>query len=204
MAERLKLMGNAKYSNGFKLTTHESCLMDPFKWKKPAMVFVNSMSDLYHEEVPDDFILKVFSVMNNNRNLVFQLLTKRPERLFRIAKKLEWTPNIWQGVTVENHKYVNRIDALRNIPAATKFISFEPLIGNVGNVNLKGIDWAIVGGESGPGCRPVEKAWVLSIKDQCERQETLFYFKQWGGKNKKKAGRELLGRTWDDIPQYTH
>jgi protein gp37 len=201
MAKRLKLMGNKKYANGFDVTTHEGCLNDPLAWKKPSMVFVNSMSDLYHENVPDDYIRKVFEVMNSSPQHTFQLLTKRPERLVSIANNLEWAANIWQGVTVENEKYVERIDLLKQTPAQTKFISFEPLLADVGVIDLSGIDWAIVGGESGPKSRPIELEWILSIKNQCEKQEVLFYFKQWGGMNKKKTGRELLGRTWDAIPK---
>ena len=201
MAGRLKLMGSKKYENGFDVTLHESCLDDPYKWKKPTMVFVNSMSDLYHEKIPTAFIKRIFEVMNKNPQHIFQLLTKRPERLADIARSLEWTSNIWQGVTIESKKYVNRICHLRCIPAKTKFISFEPLIGDVGAIDLTGIDWAIVGGESGTKSRPIDQKWVLSIKDQCKKNEVLFYFKQWGGTNKKKTGRELLGRTWDEIPE---
>jgi len=204
MAERLRLMGCKKYEKGFQVALHEECLSEPFKWKNPSMVFVNSMSDLFHEDVPIDFIKLIFNVMKNNSQHIFQLLTKRPERLAKIAEQLEWTPNIWQGVTVENQKFVKRIDLLRSIPSQTKFISFEPLLSDVGVIDLSGIDWAIVGGESGPRSRPIELNWILNIKDQCERQEVLFYFKQWGGTNKKKAGRELLGQTWDAVPMVTY
>jgi len=202
MAGRLQLMGNKKYISGFSVKTHEECLGDPTKWKKPSMVFVNSMSDLYHELVPTEFIERIFSVMNDNPQHIFQLLTKRPERLAKIAERVNWTPNIWQGVSVESEKYVGRINCLRSTPAITKFISFEPLLNDVGSIDFSGIDWAIVGGESGPRSRPIELDWILNIKEQCEKQEVLFYFKQWGGTNKKKAGRELLGQTWDAIPAY--
>ncbi|MFA5820368.1 MAG: phage Gp37/Gp68 family protein [Bacteroidales bacterium] len=200
LANRLKLMGNAKYSNGFDVTLHDDSLEDPLKWKKPSLVFVNSMSDLFHEDVPLEFIIKVFNVMNKASRHTFQVLTKRAERLAEVAKDLNWTPNIWQGVTVESGEHKNRIDFLRTIPAEVRFISFEPLIGEVNNVNLTGIDWAIVGGESGFRAREMKQDWVLRIKDECESQRVLFYFKQWGGVNKKKAGRVLLGKTWDAIP----
>ena len=200
MAKRLKLMGNTKYANGFDISLHEGCLEDPIKWKKPALIFVNSMSDLFHEDIPLEFITKVFDVMNKASWHNFQILTKRAERLAQVAKHLNWTPNIWQGVTVESDEYKDRIDHLRKVPAKVRFISFEPLIGEVKNINLKGIAWAIVGGESGFRAREIKQDWVLTIKDECERQRVLFYFKQWGGVNKKKAGRVLLGKTWDAIP----
>lgn len=203
MAGRLQLMGNRKYEHGFEVRLHEGCLTDPSKWKKPSMVFVNSMSDLYHEKVPIDFIKRIFKVMNDNPQHVFQLLTKRPEKLEVIAEQVEWTPNIWQGITIESRKYISRIEYLRNTPAQTKFISFEPLLDDIGLIDLSCIDWAIVGGESGPRSRPIELEWVLNIKEQCEKQEILFYFKQWGGTNKKRAGRKLLGQTWDSIPAYS-
>jgi len=200
MAKRLKLMGNKKYANGFNLTLHETCLEEPLRWKKPALIFVNSMSDLFHEDVPLEFIQKVFQVMNDASWHTFQVLTKRTERLVELAKYLNWTENIWQGVTVENRKYVGRINDLRKVPARIRFISFEPLIGEVGNLPLSDIDWVIVGGESGPRAREMKQEWVLSIKRQCEIQGVLFYFKQWGGIKKKKNGRLLLGRTWDEMP----
>jgi len=201
MANRLELMGSAKYKNGFNLSLHEYCLQDPYKWRRPSVIFVNSMSDLYHEDVPLSFIKQVFATMNENQQHVFQILTKRPERLAEIALELTWTPNIWQGVTVESSKYVDRIELLRQIPAQIRFISFEPLIGDVGRVNLLNIQWAIVGGESGARSRPIELNWVLNLKEQCDAQGTLFYFKQWGGVNKKKSGRTLLGKTWDAVPE---
>lgn len=200
MALRLQKMGNQKYRNGFNVTLHESCLYEPQTWKKPSMIFVNSMSDLFHETVPLEYIQQIFYIMNETPQHVFQILTKRAGRLYDVAPYLNWTKNIWQGVTVESHKYMDRIDLLRSIPAHTKFISFEPLIADAGLLNLVGIDWAIVGGESGPKCRPIQQEWVLNIKQQCEAQGTLFYFKQWGGINKKKNGRELLGKTWDAMP----
>lgn len=200
LANRLKLMGNAKYSNGFELTMHEHCLEDPLKWKKPSLIFVNSMSDLFHEDIPLEFIIKVFDIMNKSSRHTFQVLTKRAERLAEVAGYLNWTPNIWQGVTVESDAYKNRVDYLRMVPAKVRFISFEPLIGEVKNVDLSNIDWAIIGGESGIKAREMKQEWVLSLKDECESQKVLFYFKQWGGINKKKTGRSLLGRTWNEMP----
>lgn len=200
LAKRLKLMGNAKYASGFQVTMHSYCLEEPFKWKKPSVIFVNSMSDLFHEDVSFEFIQEVFKVMNEASWHTFQVLTKRSKRLLKLAKELNWTPNIWQGVTVENKKYIERIDDLRQVPSHIKFISFEPLIGEVREIDFSGIDWAIVGGESGPYAREMREEWVLSIKKQCEDQGIPFYFKQWGGTNKKKTGRILLGKTWDEMP----
>jgi protein gp37 len=200
MAFRLQKMGNEKYSNGFNVTLHEYCLNDPLTWKKPSRVFVNSMSDLFHEDIPLEYIQRVFAVMRYALQHTFQILTKRTDRLVELSTQLSWTPNIWQGITVENRRHIGRIDHLRSVPAYTKFISFEPLLGDIGVINLSNIDWAIVGGESGPRARHIDEQWVINIKKQCEEQDVLFYFKQWGGTNKKEAGRKLLGRTWDDIP----
>ena len=201
MAQRLQKMGNPKYKDGFEVTLHPSCLNDPISWKKPSRIFVNSMSDLFHKDVPLDYIKQVFEVMNNTPQHTYQILTKRADVLLQYANELNWTDNIWQGVTVENRKTIDRIDCLRQTPAKIKFISFEPLIADVGKVDLTNIDWAIVGGESGWHARPMDASWVLNIKEQCEHQGILFYFKQWGGTNKKKTGRELLGQTWDDMPE---
>jgi protein gp37 len=200
MASRLQKMGNRKYANGFSLTLHENCLGDPLQWKKPSLIFVNSMSDLFHEEISTEFIQRVFAVMNQAHWHTFQILTKRAERLAALAAELPWGKNIWQGVTVESSQYKTRVDSLRAVPARVKFISFEPLLDDIGQVDLANIDWAIVGGESGRRSRPMQLAWVLNIKEQCYEQGTLFYFKQWGGANKKKSGRELLGQTWDAMP----
>ena len=200
MAMRLQKMGNAKYENGFQLTLHEDCLCEPFSWKKPSRIFVNSMSDLFHADVPLEYIQRVFTVMNSNPQHIFQVLTKRADALSTVIPNVELSDNIWLGVTVENKNNIERIDRLRNIPAKVKFISFEPLLSDIGDIDFTGIDWAIVGGESGWHARPMEESWVLNIKQQCEQQGILFYFKQWGGVNKKKAGRSLLGRTWDDMP----
>jgi protein gp37 len=200
MAQRLQKMGNQKYKDGFKVTLHPDCLNDPLGWKKASRIFVNSMSDLFHEDVPFEYIQKVFEVMNKTPNHIYQILTKRADTLLQYAGNLNWTDNIWQGMTVENQDNTDRIDYLRKTPAKIKFISFEPLIGDVGRIDLLNIDWAIVGGESGWHARSMDIEWVLNIKEQCELQNTLFYFKQWGGTNKKKTGRELLGQTWDAMP----
>jgi protein gp37 len=200
LASRLQKMGNEKYKEGFRLVLHEDCLNEPFSWKKPARIFVNSMSDLFHANVPLEYIQKVFLVMNNNPRHVFQVLTKRADRLAEVSPHVMWSDNIWIGVTVENEQNKSRIDMLRTIPARIKFISFEPLLSDVGLVDFDGINWAIVGGESGWHARPMNQEWVLNVKSQCERQGVLFYFKQWGGVRKKQAGRTLLGRTWDAIP----
>jgi len=200
MANRLQKMGNAKYVDGFKLSLHSSCLNDPISWKKPMHIFVNSMSDLFHKDVPLEYIQNVFEVMNHCDHHIFQVLTKRAARLQSVADKVTWTDNIWLGVTVENETCKNRIDDLRSIPAKVKFISFEPLLEDVGQLDLSGIDWAIIGGESGWKARPMQEEWVLNIKKQCDEQGVLFYFKQWGGVNKKRTGRILLDRTWDDMP----
>lgn len=200
MASRLQKMGNVKYAKGFQLTLHESCLDEPLRLKKPSVIFVNSMSDLFHEDIPVEFIHRVFEVMNKANWHTFQILTKRSERLLELAPRLEWGRNIWQGVTVEGGHYRHRIGDLQAVPAAIRFISFEPLLEDVGLLDLSGIDWAIVGGESGPGAREMDLAWVLNIKAQCEASNSMFYFKQWGGASKKKSGRTLLDRTWDDMP----
>ena len=200
LAFRLKAMGQPNYVNGFDVTLHENALSIPLKWKKPQRIFVNSMSDLFHEKVPTDFILKVFEVMNKANWHQYQVLTKRSERLAELDGQLPWAPHIWMGVTVENADYKHRIHDLRKTNAAIKFLSLEPLLGPLGRLPLKGIDWAIVGGESGPGARPMDPAWVLSIRDQCKKAKVPFFFKQWGGVQKKKAGRELEGRTYDEMP----
>ncbi len=200
MTKRLHAMGIEKYKDGFKVRAHEGALDIPYTWKQSKVVFVNSMSDLFHPEVPLEFIQKVFEVMNNTPQHTYQVLTKRAERLFQLHEKLMWTRNIWMGVSVENEKVIDRIDYLRKTNAKTKFLSCEPLIGPLLNMNLTNIDWVIVGGESGRKSRPMEELWVWDIKDQCREQEVAFFFKQWGGVNKKKAGRELAGMTYDEMP----
>ena len=200
MTRRLMAMGIDKYKDGFEVRTHEDSLQTPFSWKKPKVVFVNSMSDLFHPEVPIEFIQKVFFVMNETPQHTYQVLTKRAERLFEIHDQLNWTSNIWMGVSVEDDRVTGRIDFLRETNAQTKFLSCEPLIGPLHNINLNGIDWVIVGGESGRKARPIYESWVWDIKQQCDEQGSAFFFKQWGGVNKKKTGRELGGRTYDEMP----
>ena len=200
LSERLKEMGQEKYKNGFKLTVHEDALEIPLTWSKPKKIFVNSMSDLFHKDVPKSFILKVFNVMNRANQHQYQILTKRAERIRELDKYLPWNPNIWMGVTVENNDYVNRIDFLRKSSAHIKFISFEPLIGPINDANLEGIDWVIVGGESGPNSRPIERNWVIQLRNQCRKDGVPFFFKQWGGINKKKNGRILDGRIYNEFP----
>jgi protein gp37 len=202
MAKRLKAMGSANYRYGFKLTMHPHVLEAPLKIRKPQMIFVNSMSDLFHEDVPLEFIERVFDIMVRASRHQFQILTKRAKRLQKLHKKLPWPENIWMGVSVETERYKTRIDNLRGIDARIKFLSLEPLLGPVPNVNLEGIDWVIVGGESGPGARPLEPEWITNIRDQCVRAGVPFFFKQWGGVFKKKNGRLLEGRTWDQLPIY--
>lgn len=201
MARRLKGMGVPKYAKGFELALHEDALAVPYSWKKPRMVFVNSMSDLFHKDIPLAFIRKVFDVMNDNPQHVFQVLTKRADVLLRYSGKLTWTPNIWMGVTVEDADALPRIDLLRLTPAALKFLSCEPLIGPLDGLDLHGIDWVIVGGESGRRPRPMMEQWVLDIWTACERADMPFFFKQWGGTNKKKAGCRLRGREHKNTPK---
>ncbi len=200
MAKRLKAMGQPNYVNGFKLTMHEHVLEKPLEWKTPQVVFVNSMSDLFHKDVPLEFIQRVFDVMKRAHWHHFQVLTKRSERLAELSPCLEWTDNIWMGVSVETKDYIYRIDDLRKTGAKIRFLSVEPLLGPLPKMNLKGINWVIVGGESGPGARPLEREWVTGVHDQCLKAKVPFFFKQWGGVQKKKAGRVLEGRTWDEMP----
>ena len=204
MAARLKAMGNEKYCNGFELTLHPDVLTEPYSWRKPRTVFVNSMSDLFHENIPPGFIRDVFCVMNDNPMHTFQVLTKRADNLLKLAGELDWGKNIWMGVSVENQQAAHRIEKLAATPAVVKFLSMEPLIGPVNTLELKNMDWVIVGGESGPGARPLHEDWVLNIQQQCTTQNVPFFFKQWGGVNKKKNGRLLLGQTWDEMPALTH
>jgi protein gp37 len=200
MAKRLKAMGLKKYQNGFDFAFHPECLEEPKTWKNPRTVFVNSMSDLFHEKMSFENVEKVFKVMNDNLMHTFQVLTKRSDIMLDYAKSLDWTKNIWLGVTVESGEFLNRIDDLRKTGALVKFISFEPLLDSVGEINLSGIDWVIVGGESGPGARPIEESWVLEIQSICQMQDIPFFFKQWGGVNKKKNGRELRGKKFSEMP----
>lgn len=201
MAKRLQAMGNPKYRNGFELTIHPELFNEPFRWIKPRMVFVNSMSDLFHEHLALWPILEIFETMNRTPRHTFQVLTKHTLRVVEWAHHLTWTPNIWMGVTVESARYLYRIDDLRRVTAAIRFVSFEPLLGPIpADIDLTGIHWVIVGGESGPQARPINYRWVLAIRDACQRQGVAFFFKQWGGRNKKRNGRQLQGRTWDEMP----
>ncbi len=201
MSKRLQAMGIEKYKDNFKVRTHPHELNTPYKWKKPKIVFVNSMSDLFHEEVPLDFIQDVFRVMRDNPQHVFQVLTKRADRLLYLDQELKWSHNIWMGVSVEDETVKHRIEKLQKTNARVKFLSLEPLIGPLKKLNLDSIDWVIVGGESGRKPRPMKREWVLDIQKQCEKSEVSFFFKQWGGTNKKKAGRMLNGRTYDEMPE---
>jgi len=203
MSKRLHAMGVEKYKNNFKITVHEEELRTPYSWKKPRVVFVNSMSDLFHKDVPIHFIRRAFEVMKDNPQHIFQVLTKRADILRHYDREgwLEWTPNIWMGVSVENSKVISRIDRLRETGAKVKFLSCEPLIGRLSNLKLAGIDWVIVGGESGRKLRPVKEEWVTDIRNQCLDANVAFFFKQWGGTNKKKTGRLLEGKTWDEMPE---
>lgn len=200
MAKRLQAMGQPSYANGFQVALQEHALNLPLAWKNPQMIFVNSMSDLFHENVPTDYIKKVFGVMRQADWHIFQVLTKRADRLEEISAKLSWPDNVWMGVSVANAAYRKRIDSLRVVPAAIRFLSIEPLIGPMGSIDLTGIDWVIVGGESGPGARPMEKSWVSEIQRQCSDSGVPFFFKQWGGVNKKKSGRMLDGKFFDEMP----
>jgi protein gp37 len=201
MAKRLKAMGNARYADGFKPTLHDDLIDAPRKWKRPRLIFVNSMSDLFQDAVPDAFIRRVFETMRDCPQHTFQILTKRSDRLRQLGASLPWSPNIWMGVSVENARVKSRIADLAAVPAHVRFLSCEPLIGPLDNLNLDGIHWVIVGGESGPGARTMQPAWAESIQRQCVREGVAFFFKQWGGVRKKSTGRTLHGRTYDEMPR---
>jgi protein gp37 len=210
LAKRLKAMGAEKYQNdgdprtsgpGFAVTTHPAALKHPFRWKSPKVVFVNSMSDLFHAKVPIGFIRDVFDVIRETPQHTYQVLTKRALRMARMADKLDWPANLWMGVSVESFDVVDRIDHLRTVPAATRFLSCEPLLTALPELNLDGIHWVIAGGESGPNARPMDATWVEDIRDQCADANVAFFFKQWGGRTPKANGREFEGRTWDEMPQ---
>jgi protein gp37 len=200
-AKRLKGMGVEKYKNGFELNLHPDLIDYPKRIKDSRIIFVNSMSDLFHKDIPLEFIQRVFKTMNECPQHIFQVLTKRAERLEELSPYLNWTDNIWMGVSVEDNKVIDRIANLKNTPAKIKFLSLEPLLSSIPNLNLKGIDWVIVGGESGTKSRPVQKEWIIDIKDQCEKANVEFFFKQWGGMNKKANGRELNGRVYNGMPK---
>ena len=201
MAKRLQSMGQPRYRDGFKLTLQPDVVEQPLTWKKPRLVFVNSMSDLFHDEVPLSYLEEVFQVMAEARWHVFQVLTKRSERLAEIANRLVWPSNVWMGVSIESEDYTYRIDHLSGIPAAVKFLSVEPLLGPIKSLSLRNIDWVIVGGESGPHARMIDPNWVRSIRNDCVTEGVPFFFKQWGGTRKSTTGRVLDGRTWDELPQ---
>lgn len=198
---RLQAMGQKNYKNAFDLTLHEKSLEIPLKWKKPQTIFVNSMSDLFHHDIPLDFIQRVFHTMRKASWHQYQILTKRSDRLVELEPYLTWEPNVWMGVSVEDENYTYRIEHLRKTNAIIKFLSIEPLLGPIKKLNLEGINWVIVGGESGPQARPMDSEWVTDIRDQCQNAKVPFFFKQWGGKNKKKAGRTLAGRIWSQMPK---
>src|SRR5574341_99141 len=198
LAHRLKAMGNRRYANGFALTPHHDLIDLPLKWREPKFVFVNSMSDLFHEEMPLSFIQSVFKTMEKADRHVFQILTKRSHRLLEVSNKISWPSNVWMGVTVESHKYTHRISDLQRVPAKMKFLSIEPLLSHIPELPLSGIDWVIIGGESGPRCRSVQIEWVRSVRDQCVEKGVPFFFKQWGGVRKKASGRLLDGKIWSE------
>jgi protein gp37 len=200
MALRLKAAGSPNYAKGFQVTLHEHALEIPLRWKQPRTIFVNSMSDLFHKDVPFDFISKIFDIIHQTPRHRYQILTKRSERLLELNSRISWPKNAWMGVTVENADCAFRIDHLRQTNASIKFISFEPLLGLIPDIDLENIDWVIVGGESGPKARPMKPEWATNIRDQSLATGVPFFFKQWGGINKKKAGRELDGCIWDQIP----
>jgi protein gp37 len=199
-AQRLKAMGQPRYKKGFAVTLHPDSLEKPLGWRKPRLIFVNSMSDVFHEKVPDEFIDLIFATMRRAGQHQFQILTKRSDRLKGFRPAGGWPANVWLGVTVERADYVFRIDHLRATGARTKFLSLEPLLGPLPDLDLTGIDWVILGGESGPQARPMRQDWVIDVKDQCLENGVPFFFKQWGGQNRKKTGRRLLGRTWEEYP----
>ena len=200
MAHRLRAMGVVKYRAGFEVVQHDAALDIPLRWRKPRLVFVNSMSDLFHEAVQARFVKQVFDTMNRSPRHTFQVLTKRPDRVLQLDSELNWTDNIWLGVSVESESWLSRAETLKRVGAKTKFLSLEPLLGPLQELVLEGVDWVIVGGESGPGARPVSPSWVREIRDRCEAAGVPFFFKQWGGVRKKEAGRVLDGRTWDQMP----
>lgn len=200
MSLRLQAMGQSNYANGFGLTLHEHMLEVPLRWKKPRLVFVNSMSDLFHKDAPEKFILRVFDVMRQASWHIFQVLTKRLDWLLKLSPKIDWPDNVWVGVSVERADYTFRIDHLRQTGAGVHFLSLEPLLGPLQDLNLEGIQWVIVGGESGPGARPMQEEWVRDIRDQCFAAAVPFFFKQWGGVFKSRNGRTLEGRMWNEMP----
>jgi protein gp37 len=204
MAKRLQAMGMERYRNGFAITLQEDLVELPFRWKSPRLIFVNSMSDLFHQDVPIEFIQRVFAVMEKCSQHVFQVLTKRSDRLREVSPLLPWPSNVWMGVSVENDSVISRIEDLRAVPASIRFLSIEPLLGPLTALPLEGMHWVIVGGESGPSARPMHQEWVETIYQQCREAEVPFFFKQWGGTRKKSAGRELHGQLYNEMPAITY
>jgi protein gp37 len=209
LAKRLKAMGSQKYQTdggprtsgpGFGVTVHPAALREPLRWREPRLVFVNSMSDLFHAKIPLEFIRRVFAVMEETPQHTYQVLTKRSRRLRRMGGSLNWPANLWLGVSVEDEHAAYRVDDLRTVPAAIRFLSCEPLLGPLADLDLDGIRWVIVGGESGPHARPMAAEWAIEIRDRCQQAGVPFFFKQWGGRTPKAGGRELEGRTWDEMP----
>ncbi|MHC4402365.1 MAG: DUF5131 family protein [Planctomycetota bacterium] len=200
MAKRLKAMGQRRYRNGFRVTLQPDALEQPLRWKRPRMIFVNSMSDLFHKDVPAEFIARTFRVMEKASQHTFQVLTKRPERAVELVSRLPWPENVWMGASLERDDYVWRVDHLTHVPARIRFLSLEPLLGPMPDLALDGVHWVIVGGESGPRARPMDLQWVLQIRDKCVDRGVAFFFKQWGGVNKKKSGRVLDGKEWNEVP----
>lgn len=200
-ATRLQAMGNERYKNAFQVTVHRDLFERPLQWTKPKMIFVNSMSDIFHPEVPEEDILALFQVMNRATWHTFQVLTKRADRLLELSSKITWTDNIWMGVSVEDTKVFNRCELLKQTGAKIKFVSAEPLLESIKDINLEGIDWLIVGGESGPGSRPMKEEWVLELRDKAKETGTAFFFKQWGGVRKKEAGSKLQGKLYKAYPK---
>jgi len=200
MAQRLQAMGQPRYADGFRVSLQRDLVGVPLHWRKPRRIFVNSMSDLFHDKVPLEFIQRVFETMGQASWHQFQILTKRGERLQELSDQLPWPDNVWMGVSVESEKYLDRVTRLVSVPATVRFLSLEPLLGPLPNLSLEGIHWVIVGGESGPGARPMPAEWVREIRGRCLAQDVPFFFKQWGGKRKSRYGRELDGRTWDELP----
>lgn len=199
-AKRLQAMGNARYKNGFKVTVHKDLFHKPLEWVKPKMIFVNSMSDLFHDDVSDEDILEIFSTMNKASHHTFQVLTKRAERVVALSPRITWTDNIWMGVSIENTASMHRCDLLKQTGANVKFISAEPLLESISDIDLQGIDWLIVGGESGAKSRPMEEAWVIELRNLAKKNGVPFFFKQWGGFRKKENGSELQGATYKEYP----
>ena len=204
MARRLHAMGNPRYKNNFKVTLHHDLIEAPLKWNKPRLIFVNSMSDLFHKDIPLSFIKKIFTTMQEAHWHTFQVVTKRSERLAELAPKLPWPDNVWMGVTVESERYTSRFDDLASVPATVRFSSMEPLLSPITKFSAKQLDWVIVGGESGPGSRAMQEQWVRAIHARCRAEQIPFFFKQWGGVRKKQAGRLLDNQTWDEMPCKVH